>query len=156
MTTRKQTPWLILMCLLLLFSCQTSVVFQQQKSIPSEGWHYLDSIIFEASIDDTVSLHAMRLDIRNTVDYRYSNLFIFLDIEFPDGKLLRDTIECILADRQGNWTGKGFGKMRTNRFLFRDDVWFPQQGIYTIRVFQGMREDRLKGISDVGIRIEKK
>lgn len=156
MKIRKQIPRLILLCLPFLFACETSVVFQQQKAIPSEGWHYRDSIIFEASIHDTVALHAMHLDIRNTVDYRYSNLFVFLDIEFPDGMVLRDTLECILADRQGNWTGKGFGKIRTNRFLFRDDVWFPQQGVYTFRIFQGMREDRLQGIADVGIRIEKK
>lgn len=152
----KQINWLMLVPLLLLFACETSVVFQQQKAIPLEGWHYRDTIIFEASITDTIALHTMHLDIRNTVDYRYSNLFIFLDIEFPDGMILRDTIECILADRQGSWTGKGFGKMRTNRFLFRDDVWFPQQGVYTFRIFQGMREDQLQGIADIGIRIERK
>ena len=152
----KQIQWLLLVWPLFLFACESSVVFQQQKAISYEGWYYRDSIIFEATIHDTIALHTMYLDIRNTVEYRYSNLFIFLDIEFPDGSVLRDTIECILADRQGSWTGKGFGRMRTNRFLFRDDVWFPQQGVYTFRVFQGMREDRLQGIADVGIRIDQK
>ncbi len=152
----KQTHWLILAWPLFLFACDTSVVFQQQHAIPADGWHYRDSIVFETMIDDTLSLHALFIDIRNTVDYRFSNLFLFLDIEFPEGRVLRDTIECMLADRQGNWTGKGFGRIRTNRFMFRDDVWFPEQGVYTFRIYQGMREDQLKGITDIGIRIEKK
>lgn len=152
----KQKHWLVLLWLPLLFSCDTSVVFQQQKAIPAEGWHYQDSVVLRAMVDDTLSLHTLHLDIRNSVDYRYSNLFVFLDIEFPRGRILRDTIECILADRQGNWKGSGFGRMRTNRFLFRDDVWFPEKGTYTFRIYQGMREDQLTGITDVGIRIEKK
>ncbi len=156
MNTRKLSHWLLFLCLPLFFACETSVVFQQQEAIPPDGWHYQDSIVFETMIDDTLALHSMFLDIRNTVDYRYSNLFIFLDIEFPEGRVLRDTIECMLADRQGNWTGKGFGRIRTNRFMFRDDVWFPEQGVYTFRIYQGMREDYLNGIADVGIRIEKK
>ncbi len=156
MKLRKQKQGLFFVCLILFTACETAVVFQQQRAIPAEGWYYKDSIVFETMIDDSITLHTLHLDIRNTVDYRYSNLFMFLDIEFPDGKVLRDTIECMLADRQGNWTGKGFGKMRTNRFKFRDNVWFPESGVYTFRIFQGMREDRLQGIADVGIRIEKK
>lgn len=156
MSVRILKHWLFILCLVMLPACESSVVFQQQKAISADGWHYQNIIVFETMIEDTVSLHSLYLDIRNTVDYRYSNLFIFLDIEFPEGRILRDTIECMLADRQGNWTGKGFGRIRTNRFMFRDDVWFPEKGVYTFRVEQGMREDQLQGIADVGIRIEKK
>ncbi len=143
-------------CLSGLWACQPSLVYQQQEAIPSEGWHYRDGIVFEAHIRDTLSLHEMYLDVRNTTDYAYSNLFLFLEIGFPDGRTLRDTIECILADRRGQWTGRGTGNLRFNRFLFRDDVWFPTEGTYTFRLQHGMREDMLEGISDVGLRIENK
>ncbi len=142
--------------MLFFLACQNTVVFQGQKAIPGLSWHYKDTLVFEASIEDTLSLHKMHLDIRNSIDYRYSNLFIFLDIEFPDGRILRDTLECVLADRRGQWTGRGFGQLRFNRLMFRDDVWFPTKGIYTFRLLQGMRDDELYGISDAGIRIEKK
>ena len=140
----------------LLWACQSPVVFQDQKAITTEGWYYKDYLQFETVINDTLSLYSISLDIRNTTDYAYSNLFLFLDIEFPDGRILRDTIECTLADRRGQWTGSGFGRLRFNRFLFRDHVWFPAEGAYIFRIHHGMREDTLHGIADAGIRIERK
>ncbi len=147
---------LIAGCMLIFWACQDAIIFEDQKAIPGLSWHYEDELVFMATIDDTLSLHKMYLNIRNSTDYKYSNLFLFLDIEFPDGRVLRDTLECMLADRRGQWTGSGFGQLRFNRFLFRDDVWFPLKGTYTFRLYQGMRDDELYGISDAGIRIEKK
>lgn len=154
--TRRKFVFLLLAAMALLWACQNSIVFQEQKAIPAKGWHYQDYLLFEPNIQDTLSLHKLYLDIRNTTDYAYSNLFLFLDIEFPDGRILRDTVECTLADRRGQWTGSGFGHIRFNRFLFRDDVWFPAKGIYKIKIHHGMREDTLQGIADTGIRIERK
>lgn len=147
---------MLLACTLIITACQNNIVYQNQKAIQTDGWHFTDSLAFEVNISDTLSLHRMYLDIRNTTDYNYSNLFIFLDIEFPDGRILRDTLECLLADRRGNWTGSGVGTLRLNSFLFRDDVWFPATGTYLFRLTHGMRNEWLTGISDAGIRIEKK
>ncbi len=152
----RQQMLLMVGSLAILWACQHSVIFQEQKAIPSEDWYYNDYFEFKATINDTISLHKLYLDVRNTTDYAYSNLFLFLDIEFPDGRMLRDTIECTLADRRGQWTGSGFGRLRINRFLFRDDVWFPQPGVYSFKIYQGMREDTLHGIADIGVRIETK
>lgn len=120
------------------------------------GWHQDDLIHFEVELADSVSLHELYLLVRNSTDYPYSNLYLFLDIEFPDKRLLRDTLECILVQRDGQWTGKGFGKIRSNQFLFRDNVWFPNDGTYHFRIQHGMREDTLIGITDIGIRLDKK
>jgi gliding motility-associated lipoprotein GldH len=147
----------ILICLLLLIACDKQLIFQDSEAIPSSGWYTDDIVDFSVSINDTTQIHEMYLMVRNTTDYPYRNLFIFLDIEFPDNKtLIRDTIECVLASSDGKWTGKGFGKIRSNEFLFRDDVWFPYQGTYTFRMQHGMREEPLKGMSDIGIRILRK
>jgi gliding motility-associated lipoprotein GldH len=146
----------ILVGVLLFSACSSHTVFQDNEAIPASGWH-LDNIIdFGVTIDDTVRLHELYLMVRNTTNYPYSNLFLFLDIEFPDHRILRDTIECILAHKDGQWTGKGFGTIRSNQFLFRDDVWFPLAGTYTFRIQHGMREEHLKGMADIGIRIERK
>lgn len=148
---------LTLVALLLLASaCDSSVVFEEHQPIPAEGWHYKNLVVFEALVNDTTNLHNLYIDVRNTTDYGFNNFFVFLDIEFPDGNILRDTIECALADRTGKWTGRGFGKIRSNRFLFRTDVWFPLEGTYVFRIEQAMRREVLEGISDIGLRIEKK
>ncbi len=155
--TYKPYPMLLIAAVTAwLSACQPAVMYQNQQAVSSDGWHYTDSVLFEVNINDTVSLHEMYLDIRNTTDYAYSNLFVFLDIIFPDGRILRDTLECILADKHGQWTGRGFGAIRTNRFLFRDDVWFPAAGTYAFIMTHGMRDESLTGIADVGLRIEKK
>ncbi len=142
--------------LLMLSACGNQTVFQTSEAIPEAAWKANHLIRFEVEINDTVPLHELYLLLRNTTDYPYNNLFLFVDIEFPDKRMLRDTLECILADRGGEWTGKGFGKIRSNRFLFRDDVWFPQKGTYHFRIQHGMREEVLHGIADVGLQIDRK
>jgi gliding motility-associated lipoprotein GldH len=142
--------------LLVALGCSRGVVYEQHQAIPDEGWPQHQVLTFQAEVNDTTSLHQLFLNVRNTTDYPYSNLFIFMDIEFPGGTILRDTIECILADRAGQWTGTGFGAIRTNSFLFRDDVWFPETGTYTFYLQQAMRQEVLQGVADMGIRIERK
>jgi gliding motility-associated lipoprotein GldH len=145
-----------LIALLVLTACDRSVVFEEHYALPSIGWHLNDKVVFEVPVNDTTSLHNLYIDVRNTTDYGYRNFYTFLEIKFPEGTILRDTIECLLADRTGQWAGKGFGKIRSNRFLFRTDVWFPEPGNYVFSIEQAMRNEVLEGISDVGLRIERK
>lgn len=144
-------------CLLSAFvSCDRNVVFERNQKIPQMEWHFEDKVSFEAEINDTINLHNIYINVRNSIDYNYMNFYMFLDTEFPDGRLVRDTLECMLADNRGEWTGKGFGKIRSNQFQMRHNVWFPVRGVYTFTFKQAMRDEVLEGISDIGIRIEKK
>ena len=97
----------------------------------------------------------MYLNVRNTSQYAYQNLFVFLQTTSPAGLSLKDTLECYLADDRGKWLGDGWGDIYDNRFLYKRNVRFPVSGIYTFKLVQGMRANELKYITDVGIRIEK-
>ncbi|MFN2394618.1 MAG: gliding motility lipoprotein GldH [Bacteroidales bacterium] len=141
---------------LLLWACSSDVVFEKNKSIDTDGWYFEDVVSFSNSFNDTTQLYDIFLNVRNNNEYSYRNFIVFFETEFPDGRIFRDTIETILADRAGNWTGKGFGNIKTNSFHFRRDVWFPVEGEYLFRIEQAMREEYLKGITDIGIRIERK
>lgn len=146
---------LALSFLSILFSCDQDKVFDENKQIEQMKWHKDDKITFEAEINDTTNLHNIHVNVRNSVDYKYVNFYMFLDTELPDGRVIRDTLECLIADRRGEWTGDGFGKIRSNQFLMREKVWFPKKGKYTFHFQQAMREDSLEGISDIGLRIER-
>jgi gliding motility-associated lipoprotein GldH len=112
--------------------------------------------VFESSFDisDTVNNYNFFISLRNTDDYPYQNIFVFLTTTFPNGKTSLDTINCPLANRQGKWLGKGFGGVYDNRVLYMARKRFPLMGNYTIQMEQAMRDETLPGIIDAGIRIE--
>ncbi len=147
---------LFLSAIAFLISCEPNLVYEKNDSIQDEKWHYRDKVEFKVEITDTVNMHNIHINVRNSVDYNYMNLYMFLNTEFPDGRIVRDTLECILADRRGEWLGDGFGRIKSHQFLFRENTFFPQKGEYIFRFEQAMREEVLEGITDIGIRIERK
>jgi len=148
---------LILMVCLAAFltSCDKGRVIDDNIALSAQGWDKTYKADFEVSIDDTASNYRFFVNIRNTVDYRYSNLYIFLNTRFPNGNITRDTIECLLADPSGKWLGRGISKMKENQILLNASLRFPLKGVYRFEIEQAMREESLKGISDIGIRIQK-
>lgn len=141
---------------LALSSCDSDMVFEQNRQIPGSVWKAENKIIFETEIMDTVSLYDLYINIRNSGNFQYSNLYIFVDVFQPEGKIERDTIECILADLQGRWLGKsGSGSVWHNQILFNRKTRFPREGKYVFRFEQAMRDKELENIMDVGLRIEK-
>jgi gliding motility-associated lipoprotein GldH len=147
---------LVVFLFLNLQGCYQNVVLEQNIRVDAAGWNYNKELVFTTDIADTSSLFDIFINVRNNTEYPYSNLILFFTTEFPDGRLFKDTVECILADRTGKWTGSGFGNIKSNSFHFRKDVWFPQEGEHNFYISQGMREEFLQGIHDIGIRIERK
>lgn len=143
-----------ILCIAFL-ACDRDKFFDQNVSIHQDEWPADREAVFNVSIEDTVSLYRFYINVRNTTDYRYNNIYFFLVTEFPGGGMSRDTIECILADKSGKWLGKGTGQYRDNRIFIREGIKFPMKGDYSLRLNQAMREQTLEGISEVGIRLEK-
>lgn len=137
-----------------LFACNNKVVFEQYQHIPEKNWHKDSVLNFTITVDDTVKNNNFLINVRNDVNYKYSNLWLFLQIEQPDGKTIDDKFEIVLADPSGKWLGSGFSGLKTRESVYRRNVFFPVSGEYKVRIQQGMRENNLKGISDIGIRIE--
>ncbi len=145
---------MIVASLPVLFACRQNLVFEQYQNISDEKWYKDSVLVFNVAIEDTTQNNNFIINVRNDVDYEYSNLWLFLSIEQPDGKILDDKFEVALADPSGQWLGNGFGGLKTREAVYRRNIFFPVSGEYKIRIQQGMREDYLKGISDIGIRIE--
>lgn len=94
----------------------------------------------------------LTLEIRNNNLYPYQNLWLFCNEERPIGSLQRDTIECILADEFGKWYGHGISLYQSS-FPIRSQYRFPHVGQYTFSFRQGMRDDALKGIQEIGFTV---
>jgi len=138
---------------ILLLGCDRHVVFENNVAISPEGWKQDQTVQFEWDVTDTISLHNFYVSIRNGEGYSYSNIFLFVSMEFPNGKLSVDTIDCPLADRDGHWLGSGLGDLYDNRIIFKERKKFPMAGHYRITIQQAMRQENLEEIHDVGFRL---
>ncbi len=136
-------------------SCDSKRVFEQNTDIPDNIWNKNEPISFEVPITDTVTLHNVYVNVRNAGSYAFSNLYLFLDTQYPDQTVSRDTLECILADPSGKWLGDGSGDIWDNQILFKKNVRFKHQGTYKFKFEQAMRVSKLPMIMDIGLRIEK-
>lgn len=145
---------LFVLASILVSSCSYNDIYNQSIMIPNETWH-MDSIAnFNVNVHDTISPHNIFINLRNTVNYPNSNLYLFIETQAPNGARLRDTLECILANSQGQWLGKGFGRIRDNQIPYKKSVRFPAQGNYHFSIQQAMRTRELKEVVSIGIRIE--
>jgi len=154
----KRLSVLLIPCisfLLCLYSCNTGTIFSENRLIKNEKWNSKDTLKFIFQVEDTLSAYELLVNIRNTTDYKYSNFFLFIHILFPDQKRADDTLECMLTDDMGKWLGKGHGKIKDNRILYRKNILFPRKGMYKVLIVHGMREENLRGISDIGFMVTK-
>jgi gliding motility-associated lipoprotein GldH len=145
----------VLAFIFLAFSCFPGLVYEHNEPIPGNRWNRFHIPLFEVEITDTVSLHDLYINLRNTGEYPRSNIFLFISATAPGGAFVRDTIELDLAYPSGKWRGKGYGSIWQNRFPYRQNVRFAETGTYSFRVEQAMRIEDLPGVTDVGLRIEK-
>jgi gliding motility-associated lipoprotein GldH len=154
--SRKISLSIILIVLLLVIqSCDSKRFYEENKRIEKSVWNSRDKAVFKVNINDILSRYNFYFNLRNNGDYAYSNIYFFLKTVFPNGKIARDTIECQLADYDGKWLGSGISDVKFNRFLFQKGVRFPLKGEYVFEVEQAMRVNDLKGISDIGLRLER-
>ena len=145
----------IISLLILMISCNKNVVFSEYTKLPEEGWKTDNKLKFEVEIKDNNVLHTVFLNVRHADSYPYSYLFVFLTTTYPNGKISVDTLECILANKKGEWVGDGAGDLWDNKIPLKKNLRFPQTGKYTFSFEQGMRSNPLPLILDFGMTIEK-
>ena len=140
---------------ILIASCGRNTLYDESVVIPEAKWDNENIPYFNVAVDDTLTDYAFYLNIRHLENYRYSNLYVFMHTEFPNGNVTHDTIECVLATPDGRWMGKGSGTMRSAKVLLNPNLRFPLSGEYRFEIEQAMREKELRGITDIGLCFEK-
>ncbi len=146
----------------LIVSCSNNATFDVYKSMPNSVWHKDSIVNFKFNPVDTISRNNLFINLRNNNDYQYSNLFIIVDINFPNNTSFIDTLEYEMTDAQGKFLGEGLTDLKENILEYKTNVIFPVTGEYNINIQQAMRKSGavegitdLEGVTDVGLRIEK-
>ncbi|MGW9684671.1 gliding motility lipoprotein GldH [Flagellimonas sp. 2504JD1-5] len=145
-----------------MVSCNNNLVFSEFKAMENGKWNMDKAINFEFSSLDSVQPHNMFINVRNDNTFQFSNLFLITELEHPDGKTFKDTLEYKMAEPTGEWLGKGLGSVKENKLWFQEKIVFPDSGVYKLNIVHAMRKNGnveglhiLDGITDVGLEIEK-
>lgn len=149
---------LVIVC---CWSCDKNRVYDNYKSV-SRQWNKDSIITFKVSPPDSINAYNVFINLRNNKDYKYSNLFLIVSTKFPNGKVIKDTLEYRMAKPSGEFLGTGFTDLKENKLWYKEKVVFKESGEYIFTVQHAMRENgrvdgivNLEGITDVGLRIEK-
>lgn len=148
-------------CSFALLSCDGDRVFDEYRSV-GDSWEQNEAFIFKFQQPDSINRYNLFVNVRNNNDYAYSNLFLIVKMNFPDGNVVTDTLGYEMAAPDGKWLGTGFTNTKESKLWYKENVRFPAMGTYEVSIEQAMRKineadgiQKLKGISEVGFRIEK-
>ncbi|MDL2224438.1 gliding motility lipoprotein GldH [Bacteroidales bacterium OttesenSCG-928-M06] len=146
-----------IVCLILsvLVSCTEKDFFSEYHSISNAKWNQEDTLGFTFQVYDTLSYYDVFLELRHNNNYPFQNIWLFIDYQTPSGLVRSDTLNAELADVYGKWYGKGIG-LHSYSFPYAFHIQYKDTGTYIYNIRQGMRENPLNGINDVGLRISKK
>lgn len=95
-------------------ACRQDVAYTKFKHIDADEWFRSDTIVFHLSpMPDAANLKP-QLVLRTSPDYQFQNLSLVVDAAYYSAngqhQLLRsasDTLECHLADDEGQLSGQG-------------------------------------------------
>lgn len=145
---------LFLGILLLFIQCDSPHFYQQQ--VPTQNsWDKDAALSFDFKVSDTLGKYDFYLLSRNNNEYPYSNLYLFTQLTTPKGETYKDTLQYYLAFQDGEWVGTG-NSLKELYLLYRENVSLKDTGMYKLSVWHGMREDKLTGIEDLSLIVDKK
>lgn len=140
---------------LLFGACNGQTVFHSFQSLPDRGWQCQDTVDFYVNVPDSFTTYRLQVEIRNNTNYPYQNLPLSLTTYNADTlQVSTDTLQLILANKQGKWTGKGWGGLYQTS-IPAGSVSIEKAGTYRFLITYTLPDSLLKGISDVGIRLDR-
>ncbi|KAB2918603.1 MAG: gliding motility lipoprotein GldH [Bacteroidetes bacterium] len=152
---KKTAVILIALVAMLMQSCNSNTVYDQNLFLPEDGWHYKNRAAFDIEITDTTHYHNFFVNLRITPDYEYSNLYVLVYAKSPTGDSTMTREELKLAETDGRWTGKGSASIITYRIPIAEKFVPKKTGVYHFEIEQNMRTNTLKDVVNIGMAVEK-
>ena len=151
----------LIVLVVFLSACDSAKIFEENIALEKNVWSVENHLKFQVEITDTVSDINLIMNIRHSAHYPFSNLWVFVKTTNPAGTQRIDTLECVLAEKDGKWIGSGIGDIWDVQIPFKTQTYI-NPGDYTFEIEQAMRYgdkariEQLPEIMNVGLRIEKK
>lgn len=132
-----------------------AAVIDQNTPVNNHNWMYAGKFSYPVKINDEKIPYNLYMNLRVTADYKYSNLFVLITQTGPDKRSKITRYELKLASKDGEWLGNGSGNLYNYQVPFRTNYKFPAKGVYHFTIEQNMRDNPLREVSDVGLRVER-
>lgn len=154
---------ILLLCsvVLVFAACSNNQIVDGGTQSLGETWEKEEVIRFELPELDTLQAYNVHLNLRNNHHYPYNNIYLIVNLEFPNGMQEVDTLQYRMAYPNGEWMGEGIGSIKESLLWYKEDFKFLEKGNYILSIEQAVRKNgevegdtELKGITDVGYRIE--
>jgi len=152
--TRFKSFLLAIPIALSLASCSDNALFDDYFAIANQNWSYDKPVKVSVDIEDASQPYNVYINFRHTEDYSYSNIWLRLTQIAPSGKKTTVREEFQLAQQDGKWIGKGSGNLYSYRLIYKERFRFDTTGKHTFIIEQNMRDNPLKAVTDVGLRVE--
>src|SRR6185312_8980047 len=137
-------------------SCIRINLFEKQSAIPGQEWYYSNVPKFTFHIDDTASLYNVYIVLRHTDLYNYNNIWLRIGSDSPLDSMHYQNINIQLANDSKGWSGTGMDDIyEVRKNISAGPLSFKKPGDYTFSIAQIMRENPLKYILNIGVRVEK-
>ena len=134
-------------------ACRSRTAYSEYRAIPLSGWDKDSVLVYEVTVPDSLAAYNVVLTVRHNQSYPYQNIWFFIDSDLGG---TTDTLEYYLADQRGRWLGNGFGDRHEMPCLILQNTRWNRGNPVVFKVRHGMREDLLKGITEVGLTVERK
>ena len=146
--------------LLALFAtgCDNSRVYEEYTDFNERYWLVKDVPSFEFVIEDTTVRYNLLGNVRNSVSYPWSRIFMNYQLKDSTGVELHKALlsDYLFDAKTGEPNGvSGLGDIYDHQLLLLKDFQFKKSGIYRVSFEQRMRTDTLQGILAIGLRVEK-
>ena len=144
---------LLLSCALCLVSCTTIDLYEKTVPLPDHEWKSSYKPEFNFIIKDSTAIYQAFFVIRHTEKYNYNNIWVNLYSQPPGDTLHKAPFELKLATNKG-WQATGMDDIYEHRIQLTNPLPL-KAGNYKFILENIMREDPLKHVLNVGIRVEK-
>jgi gliding motility-associated lipoprotein GldH len=134
----------------------TTGVFEKNQPFNSQEWpsSVKPDIAFE--ISDTNSQYNIYIVLRHSDAYHFNNMYIRAAVKEPgEAQGRTGDYDLQLATNGKGWIGTAMDDIYDARLLIQPKTRFRKMGTYHITLEQLMREDPLKSVLSVGLRLER-
>jgi gliding motility-associated lipoprotein GldH len=145
-----------IICVTCLLGCQTIDLYEKHIPIPGHDWKRSSPLEAQFEIKDTSASYQLFIVIRHTDAYKYNNIWLNVGLQSPGDSMYMQKLNVSLGDDAQGWYGSGMNDIWEVRKPLTDRPRrFVRAGTYKYSISQIMRDNPLKHVMGVGIRVEK-